>query len=62
VLFKLNAGVLQQVDRVLCVHVLRQVELEVELPRGRAGLWELALVVKEGEPKLDDLEQIDVAT
>ena len=32
VLLELNPGVLKQVDRVLSVHVFRQVELEVELP------------------------------
>lgn len=30
---ELNAGVLEKVDALLRVHVLAQVELEVELPR-----------------------------
>ena len=40
VLLELDARVLEQVHRVLGVHVLSQVELEVELPRGRSALGE----------------------
>ena len=61
VLVELNAGVLQQVDAVLGVHVLRQVELEVELPRGHAVGGQVRPLVHEGQAQLDDLEQVDVA-
>ena len=60
VLLELDAGVLQEVDRVLRVHVLGQVKLEVELPGGDA-LGQVALVVQERQTQLDDLEQVHVA-
>ena len=62
VLLELNPGVLKQVDRVLCVHVFRQVELEVELPSRRTRVRKLPFVVEEGETELDDLQKIDVAS
>ena len=37
----------------------RRVELEVELPR--ALVWKVALLVRKGDTKLDELEQVDVA-
>jgi hypothetical protein len=62
VFFELDARVLEQVDGVLGVHVLRQVELEVELPGGGPVLRHLSLVVQEGQPQLDDLQQVDIAS
>jgi hypothetical protein len=52
VLFKLDAGILEQVDRVFGVHVLRQIKFEVKLPGGGARFRELALVVEKGESQL----------
>jgi len=62
VFFELDARVLEQVDGVLGVHVLRQVELEVELPGGGTAFRQLSLVVQEGQPQLDDLQEVDVAS
>ena len=62
VLLELNPRVLEQVHRVLGVHVLRQVELEVELPGGGSVLRQFAVLVEERQAKLDDLEQVDVTT
>ena len=58
-----DARVLQQVDAVLGVHVLGQVELEVELPRGDAARvrGQGPFVVQERQAQLDDLQQVDVA-
>ena len=61
VLLELNARVLQEVHGVLGVHVLGEVEAEVELPRGDAALGQIAALVQEGQAELDDLEEVDVA-
>ena len=55
VLLKLDAGILEQVNRVLSIHVLCKVEFEVELPRGGSGFGKFSFVIEEGESKLDDL-------
>ena len=62
VLLELDPRVLEEVHRVLGVHVLRQVELEVELPGGDPRVGQLTLLVQERHPQLDDLQQVDVAT
>ena len=38
---------------------LREVEFEVELPGAEAGRC-LALLIKEGEPQLDDLKEVNI--
>lgn len=38
----------------------RKIELEVKLPRRRAG-WIVAILVHEREAELNDLQQVDVA-
>lgn len=60
VLFELDARVLQQVDAVLRVHVLGEVELEVELPGGDAVRGQVRLLVHESQTQLDDLEEVNV--
>lgn len=56
---EVDPGAGQQVNRVLCVDVQIQGELEIELVRADVGR-ELALLVGEGKAELDDLEQIHV--
>ena len=62
VFFKLNSGILKQIDGVFCVHVLRQVELEVELPGGGPTLRDFALFIQESEAQLNNLEKVYIAT
>ena len=61
VLRKLNARVLQEADRLFRVHVLRQVEFEVELPSRDTGVRQIALVVQKGQTKLDYFQQVNIA-
>ena len=61
VLVELDARVLQQVNAVLGVHVLGQVELEVELPRGYTVGRQVCRLVHESQAELDDLERVDIA-
>lgn len=61
VLLELNARVLQQFDTVLCVHVLGEVEFEVELPCRVRPARGFAVLVQEREAQLDDAQEIDVA-
>jgi hypothetical protein len=58
---EVDARLLQQLDGILGVHVLAQVEPEVELVAVAAVRRRLAAFVAEGDPQLDDLEQVDVA-
>ncbi|KAF1782229.1 P-loop containing nucleoside triphosphate hydrolase [Phytophthora cactorum] len=53
VLSEVNTRLLEDLDRVLCVHVLAKAELEVELPH-RQVLHVRAVLVKEGYAQLDD--------
>ena len=46
VLLELDPRVLEEVNRVLGVHVLRQVEFEVELPGGGARFGQGTLLVQ----------------
>ncbi len=60
-LLELNAGVLQKVYGVFGIHVLREVKLEVELPRCYPRVGKTSLVIEESQSKLDDLQEIDIA-
>ena len=51
-----------QVDRIFSVHIFGEVELEVELPGGWSTLRQISLLVQEGKPQLNDLQQVDVAS
>lgn len=60
VLFKLDPRVLEQFHAVLRVHVLSEVELEVELPGGDT-LGQIAILVQERQTQLDYLQEVHVA-
>ena len=51
---------MQEVNGVLCKHVVVEVEPEVELPAGTAGGVPAVLIHKH-QAQLNDLEQVDVA-
>lgn len=60
VALEVDARGLQQVDRVLGIHVVLQREGKVELPGMCAG-GRVAVLVDERDAQLDYLEQVDVA-
>lgn len=61
-LLELDARGLEQLHRVLGIHILGQVELEVELPRRRTLHGQMAFLVLKGQTQLDNLKQVHIAT
>lgn len=57
--FELDAGITEEIDRLLGVHVLREAQLEVKLPRATIR-WVLAVAVGEGETDLDHFKEIHI--
>ena len=45
---------------IIELHVLGDIELEIELP-GTNFIWQLAILVEKCEAQLDHLEQINIA-
>mmetsp|Transcript_2579 Transcript_2579/g.7594 ORF Transcript_2579/g.7594 Transcript_2579/m.7594 type:complete len:285 (-) Transcript_2579:138-992(-) len=60
VLLEVDARLGEQVDGVLRIEVIVEAELEIELPGAAAGRQD-AVAVAEGDPQLDDVEQVHVA-